>query len=406
MITELRVENFKSFGSDMLPLFLRPLNFVVGANASGKTNLLSALRFLKIALLQNVEIAVGEFEGPGEVRNKIQRERKETKPVRLRLKVEGAKLGEFRVGKGPAKHAKSFNYHIELDVRSNDEEPLVLREELSAEFTDESNQSLRYKMVRSQNQVTIEDAVFGHAPPQPIPIAPQDASRLAAGTGFFSPPLVLFRNYIEGWSFFNISPAVARQPCKEVPELALGEAGEYLAAILHKLEKQNGEKGSLEQIVAGLRGAVPGFKNVRSKALEVEGKWTFQVVEDGIRGAINPRSVSDGTIRLLAMMVIAHWSARRSTLLAIEEPENGLHPHLSRHIVELLRTASVTRQVLATTHNPNFLDELEPEELILCDKKEGFTVVRHASEVAEIKSFRKHFRLGELWEQGTLGGIP
>ncbi len=306
MITELRVENFKSFGSDMSPLFLRPLNFVVGANASGKTNLLSSLRFLKIALLQNVEIAVGEFDGPGEVRNKILRERKETKPVRMRLKVDGAKLGEF----------------------------------------------------------------------------------------------------LEGWSFFNISPAVARQPCKEVPELALGEAGEYLAAILHKLEKQNGEKGSLEQIVAGLRGAVPGFKNVRAKALEVEGKWTFQVVEDRIRGAINPRSVSDGTIRLLAMLVIAHWSARCSTLLAIEEPENGLHPHLSKHIVELLRTASETRQVIATTHNSSFLDELEPEEVILCDKKEGFTVVHHASEVAEIKSFRKHFRLGELWEQGTLGGIP
>ena len=191
-----------------------------------------------------------------------------------------------------------------------------------------------------------------------------------------------------------------------MPELALGEAGEYLAAILHKLEKQNGEKGSLEQIVAGLRGAVPGFKSVRTKSLEVEGKWTFQVVEDRIRGAINPRSVSDGTIRLLAMMVIAHWSARRSTMLAIEEPENGLHPHLSKHIVELLRTASETRQVLVTTHNPDFLDELEPEEVILCDKEEGFTILRHASDVAEIKSFRKHFRLGELWEQGTLGGIP
>lgn len=404
MITELKVENFKSFGSDMSPLSLRPLNFIVGANASGKTNLLSALRFLKIALLQNVDIAVGEFEGPGEVRNKIQRERKETKPVRLRLKIDGSKLGKFRVGKNSAKHAKSFNYHVEIDVRSNDEEPLVLREELSAEFTDESNQPLRYKMVRGQNQVTIEDPVFGHAPPEPIPIAPQDSSRLAAGTGFFSPPLVLFRNYIEGWSFFNISPSVARQPCKEVPELALGEAGEYLAAILHKLEKQNGEKGSLEQIIAGLRGAVPGFKSVRTKARG--GEWTFQVVEDRIRGAINPRSVSDGTIRLLAMMVIAHWSARRSTLLAIEEPENGLHPHLSKHIVDLLRTASETRQVLATTHNPNFLDELEPDEVILCDKEAGFTVIRHASEVAEITSFRKHFRLGELWEQGTLGGIP
>jgi predicted ATPase len=406
MITELRVENFKSFGSEMPPLFLRPLNFIVGANASGKTNLLSALRFLKIALLQNVEIAVGEFEGPGEVRNKIQRERKETKPVRLRLKVDGTKMGKLRFGKSLAKQAKSFNYLVEIDVRTNDEEPLVLHEELSAEFADEGEQPLRYTMVRNQNQVTIKDDAFGHGPTEPIPIAPQDVSRLAAGTSFFSLPLVLFRNFVEGWSFFNISPSVARQPCKEVPELALGEAGEYLAAILHKLEKQNGGAGSLEQIVSGLRGAVPGFKNVRTKALEVEGKWTFQVVEDRIRGAINPRSVSDGTIRLLAMMVIAHWSARRSTLLAIEEPENGLHPHLSRQIVELLRTASETRQVLVTTHNPNFLDELEPEEVILCDKEEGFTVVRHASEIAEIKSFRKHFRLGELWEQGTLGGIP
>lgn len=406
MITELRIENFKSFGSDMRPLRLQPLNFIVGANASGKTNLISALRFLKIAVLQNVEIAVSEFEGPGEVRNKIQRERKETKPLRLRLKIDGAKLGRLRLGRSPARTPKAFNYLVEMDVRSNDEEPLVLREELTAAFSDENGRSQSYVMTRNQHQINIEDPVFGHVPPEPIPIAPQDASRLTAGTGFFSPPLVLFRNYIEGWSFFNINPVVARQPCKEVPELALGEAGEYLATILHKLEKQNGENGSLEEIVAGLRGAVPGFKNVRTKSLEVEGKWTFQVVEDRIRGAINPRSVSDGTIRLLAMMVIAHWSARRSSLLAIEEPENGLHPHLSKHIVELLRTASLTRQVLVTTHNPDFLDELEPEEVILCDKAEGFTAVRHASDVAEIKSFRKHFRLGELWQQGTLGGIP
>ncbi len=406
MITELRIENFKSFGSDTPPMFLRPLNFVVGANASGKTNLISALRFLKLALLQNVEIAVAEFEGVGEVRNKIQRERKEAKPVRLRLKIDATRAGRIRSGKGPAKQANFFVYTLELDVRSSEEEAVVLREELSAEFTDEKGNKFPYRMTRDQQQVMIEDNVFGRSPTETIPVAPQDASRLTAGTAFISLPIVLFRNFVEGWSFFNISPSVARQPCKEVPELSLGESGEYLAAILHKLEKQNGERGSLEQIVAGLRGAVPGFKSVRTKPLEVEGKWTFQVVEDRIRGAINPRSVSDGTIRLLALMVISHWSARRSTLLVIEEPENGLHPHLSRHIVELLRAASETRQVLATTHNPDFLDYLQPDEVILCDKVDGFTKVKHASDVAEIATFRKRFRLGELWEQGTLGGIP
>lgn len=406
MITELRVENFKSFGSDTASLPLCPLNFIVGANASGKTNLISALRFLKIALLQNVDIAVAEFEGPSEVRNKIQRERQEPKPVRIRLEIDGAKLRKIRFPGKPPRQALSYTYLVEIDLRSAEEEPQVLREELSAEFSGDSGGSLDYRMTRSENQVSIEDAVFERSSAEPIPITPQDAMRLAAGTGFFSPPLAIFRHYVEGWSFFNISPEVARRPCKELPELNLGEAGEYLAAILHRLEKRNGEQGSLDQMIAGLKGAVPGFKSIRTKPLAVEGKWTFQVVEDRIRGAINPRSVSDGTIRLLTLMVIAHWSARTSALLAIEEPENGLHPHLSEHIVGLLRAASEHRQVLVTSHSPNFLDHLRPEEVILCDKIDGFTRVRHASDVAEIGTFQKRFRLGELWEQGTLGGIP
>ena len=121
---------------------------------------------------------------------------------------------------------------------------------------------------------------------------------------------------------------------------------------------------------------------------------------DGLVAAVG---LAPATGRRIAVAVavsnIAHWSARRSTLLAIEEPKNGLHPHLSKHLVDLLRTASETRQVLVTTHNPDFIDELEPEEVILCDKKDGFTMIRQASEINEIKSFRKSFRLGELWEE-------
>lgn len=312
MITELKVENFKSFGSETRPLPLRPLNFIVGANASGKTNLISALRFLKIALLQNVEIAVAEFEGASEVRNKIQRERKEGKPVRFKLKLDAARLRKLRY-QGEPRQALSFCYLVEIDLRSPEEEPAILREEVAAEFSGPNDARLRYEMRHSENQVVIEDGVFGRSSDEPIPVTPQDSTRLAAGTGFFSPPLAIFRTHVEGWSFFNIRPDIARRP---------------------------------------LKGAVPGFKSIRTKPLEVEGKWTFQVVEDRIRGAINPRSVSDGTIRLLTLMVIAYWSARTSTVLAVEEPENGLHPHLSRHIVDLLRAASESRQVLVTTHNP------------------------------------------------------
>ena len=54
MITELSIEGFKSFGSPAEAIELGPLNFVVGANASGKSNLLCALRFLQNAVVHDV----------------------------------------------------------------------------------------------------------------------------------------------------------------------------------------------------------------------------------------------------------------------------------------------------------------------------------------------------------------
>jgi predicted ATPase len=402
MISDLKIEGFKSFGPNTPPISLRALNFIVGANASGKTNLISSLKFLKLALLQNVEFAVGEFDGPTEVRNKTLRERVEAKPLRIEIKLD--QLGISYGGpKGRQSKIKSMNYEVSIDLRTSDI-PIVQSEKLTVEFTGPEGTPI-YRMKRSQHDVEILDPVANKDNVQRLTVPKEDATRLVAGTAFISIPCVIFRNYVQGWSFFNINPDAARAPAKETPDVDLGSAGEHLAVILHKMEKQNGHR-ALETILDGLRGAVPGFHKVRTRQLPIEGKWAFQVVENRIRGAINPRSVSDGTIRLLAILVIAHWSARKSTLVAIEEPENGLHPHLSKNIVELMRTASEHRQVIVTTHNPDFLDFLQPEEVILCDKVDGITKVKHASDVAEIETFRKRFRLGELWEQGTLGGIP
>ena len=65
-----------------------------------------------------------------------------------------------------------------------------------------------------------------------------------------------------------------------------------------------------------------------------------------------------------------------------------------------------TPRLFQRLDNPDFLDELEAKEIILCDKVNGITQVRHAADVKDVQGFKKYFRLGELWEQGTLGGIP
>ena len=399
MITELRIENFKSFGTGTAPLHLKPLNFIVGANASGKTNLVSALRFLKLAVMHNVEFAVNEFGGPAEVRNKIQRQREAPKPVRIGLRIEGK--GQWGMSLGTSHwDIRSMDYTVEIDVRTAGSDAEVVSEDLVVVQVSKQGDQKLFKLKRSKTQVDIVDEL-NPVTVRFIPSPMLEPTRLLAGAPFIATQLIFLRNYIEGWSFFNIRPDVARRSYKDSPDQSLGEYGEQLAAVLHRLEKQKG-KGSIGRIIAGLRGAVPGFQDLRTVKLGVE--RSFEVLEDRIKGGLSPGSVSDGTVRLLALLVAAHWTDQRSSLLVIEEPETGLHPHLSKHVMDLLRAVSEHRQVIATTHNPLFLDELEPDEVILCDKPEGYTVVRTAADVDDIETFRKTFRLGELWQQGALGG--
>jgi len=159
-------------------------------------------------------------------------------------------------------------------------------------------------------------------------------------------------------------------------------------------------------VAQGLSSVVPGLKHVRATKLPIEEKLVFQIVEDKLRAAINPVSVSDGTVRLLALLVVTTWGVRGSSLITIEEPENGVHPHLAGYLVEVLKSGSEQCQLIVTTHNPDLLDHVEPSEVILCDKEDGFTKLKKASSLADIERFRQHFSLGELWTQGAVGAIP
>jgi predicted ATPase len=401
MITEVEIEGFKSFGSPAVCVQLAPLNFVVGPNASGKTNFITAFRFLQNALRQNVEFAVNDLGGASEVRNKRQRQRKAEKLLRIRLRM------DFEAKFKPPEltgnvTTKSFDYTLVVDLRTPDASPIVVEEKLRVSLRHGANEGI-YELLRDTKQVQIRDPfpfTGPRAEEQKLPIPEQEISRPAVGVGFFSLPAVIFKEVVQGWSFFNVSPQVARQPYKEVPDATLGTYGENLAVVLHSLEKA-GKPNGKQAIVAALRSAVPGLKDVRASQDGFEGKWALSVDEDGIRGPIYPPSISDGTIRLIALLVIATLASRKGGLVAIEEPENGVHPHLADHLVSIFREKSQVSQLLVSTHNPAFLDQLSPEEVLLCGKIDGFTKIRRASDLAEIDTFRRHFSLGDLWVQGT-----
>lgn len=398
MITELEIEGFKSFGFPGEKFELGPLNFLVGSNASGKSNLIAALIFTHNAAIFNVEYAINEYGGINEIRNKCLSIGNRTNIMRISLKIDYPPEEHQRI----EEKITNFEYNFAIDCEKDDAIPIVVQENLIV-VTLNNGEKKRIPIIeRTIDRLIVNDPFVNEN--NEIALHKHNYSHLVAfGAGVFSPPCAMLRDYINKWAFFNINPSLARQSSRDIPNQILGYSGDNLATILHRIESDPEIKNA---ILYGLKGVIPGFEDFSTTKIPVEGTWAFQILENKIEEGLNPSSISDGTVRLLSLLVISVWVAKRSPFITIEEPENGLHPHLAGHLVDIFRDASENAQFLITTHNPDFLDYLKPDEVMLCDKVDGLTKIKKATDIVDIETFRKDFTLGELWEQGALGGTP
>ena len=165
----------------------------------------------------------------------------------------------------------------------------------------------------------------------------------------------------------------------------------------------NLSKPQIAELNAAMAGLVPDFHGVGVRELVGDGRRTFFVKEAPLRGELAPASISDGTVRLLGLVAFCLGRGDAS-LLSIEEIENGLHPFVLQPVVELLRKASKSRQVLVTTHSAAVLDHLKPNEVLCAEKRDGATVIQRASSEEQLGEFKSSFTLGELFAQGAFGG--
>jgi predicted ATPase len=129
-----------------------------------------------------------------------------------------------------------------------------------------------------------------------------------------------------------------------------------------------------------------------------------------------PHQVSDGTMLLLAFLVLQYQSAPID-LLAIEEPERGLHPYLVGELVGMLRRLSTGQlgpkaiQVILATHSAELLAFAEAKEVRFLSRREtdGATEIETApTESADWAHAVREYQgsLGGLWLSGAVGGVP
>ena len=207
----------------------------------------------------------------------------------------------------------------------------------------------------------------------------------------------------EKWhvSDFHISKA------RTTPETGYAEhlsrEGENLPLVIQYLHRFHPE--TFDKILKLLSKRVPGISNVEAKTTE-EGRILLKFQDGAFADPFLARYVSDGTIKMLAYLVLL-FDPSPHPLLCVEEPENQLYVSLLEELAEDFRQY-VNRggQVMVSTHSPDFLNALRPEEVFYIVKKNGYSEIKCAADDEQVVAYvNEGDKLGYLWKQGFLGDV-
>ncbi|MES2641218.1 MAG: AAA family ATPase [Myxococcota bacterium] len=114
--------------------------------------------------------------------------------------------------------------------------------------------------------------------------------------------------------------------------------------------------------------------------------------------------LSDGTLRAMALFA-ALTQPTLPSFICIDEPELGLHPAALNILVGLIRSVSTRCQVLVATQSPTLLDHFSPEEVVVAERIDGATQLRRLDS-DKLASWLEDYSLSELYEKNVLGGRP
>lgn len=394
MLQHIRLQNFKSFADEGVSFV--GFNLLVGANASGKSNLFDALKFLQgIALDQSVsDVLRGRTEGEREVWPGIRGAVKEA--------ARGASTSftistDWKLGGEVVRHS--------LTCRTSDE-PCVERESLLVEGYGPYLFDTHAPALGSGGGLAPGGALNvgvkrtgsgGRALSRTYTAARSLLGQIRPESGMH--PMVLkiceaLKAAMRNTVFLDILPSRMRSyvPLRS-PSLGLN--GQNISAVLHRLCQNQSTKTALLDWLSELTS--PSVADIDFSKTE-EDYVLFRLVEkNGTK--ISALSLSDGTLRFLGELV-AVMTQPLGSLLLIEEIENGLHPSRAHLLVEKIEseTSASDRQVIATTHSPPLLDALSGDGLqgvIVFGRAEDDerTVARravdlpHFQEVVERKGF-------------------
>lgn len=392
MITRIEIDGFKTF--ENFELDLRPLTAVVGPNASGKSNLFDAIQLISALAEKDVRTAMKGLRGePEEFFRQTMGGTTDTIKLAIEVYLDNAGVDDF--GKPFVIRAQRLRYELTLALSDGgngsprgvfvrDEKCRALkRSEDHAEYLKplkpnyNSNISPFIQSNDTKDALLVrQDGRQRHG--RPVALSLQEASRTALSTVTTSefPHLYALRETLIAMRFLEINPTAARGANDRFESNVLKADASNLAAVLSRLREESGTDlrpdGALADIAADLSALIPSVSRIQVQA-DASRQYAFSVVF-AKEMVFSSRVISDGTLRLLALLTLLNDPERKGTL-CFEEPENGVHEGRIPMLVEFLREATTIDadstvplfQIILNTHSPKVMAALQDTEIVAAD---------------------------------------
>ena len=355
---------------------LEDFNLFIGANASGKSTILDALRFL------HEGVHARDFEAPlysrGGMLN-LAWKGEEAHQIDLAVTVQhGEEATEWSIRITRQGHS----YHVGERVAQipYHSPPVVLLEADGGTGWWWSNTTS--ERVEMQQPATV--------------------CALASAAVDASFPAREVADFVRRWGFFDPNPFLLRRDWSGLDSSRLDHYGRNLGETLHALAS------SAPEVVDRIRSATQNIVGLpaRIETRESEDRFYFVQSEPGLRFTVHQMGVSSGTLRTLALMT-ALLGEPETNLLGIEEPENYIHPSALSAFVEYLRESQDRVQFMVTTHSPLLLDLLDdPSSVCVVQRSDGdgTTAHREANPDGVRKALNASgFSLGEFYQTKGFG---
>jgi predicted ATPase len=342
-IDKLRITGYKSIAR--CSLSLNDLNVIVGANGSGKSNLLSALTLLR---------------------------------------DESYKLAHINYGSAP-----EYLFHLGFKV------------------TQQIKVDVEYQGVGCSASVHLKrgEAIGAFNTTQSMSgmrknVIPDDLDSVRLGS---------LSEAIKHLSLFNFHDTGETSPAKKTAALhdnrTFRNDASNLPAFLYLLQENHALQ--FDRIQDCIRLVAPYFEAfILSPLLEKNSteKIKLEWKQKGSDAYFDAYSLSDGTLRFLCLATLL-MQPEPPALILLDEPELGLHPFAITLLAEMLEDAAVKSQVILATQSVTLLNWMKLENIIVAEHDGQATSFKRLDEEA-LTPWLDEYSMGDLWEKNLIGGRP